>query len=133
MVIIRYTFRISLMQFRRLLSSVPILDRYTGKLLSVSENIFDLAISQVYEEIFPSTIMSMIPNADYARDTFTRRSCTGFVFFLAHAPLSWQTRQQPSVALSTIESEFGCMCRSSGVCVVNSTFKEIWMSMNGTS
>ena len=63
---------------------------------------------------FPCDITHMIPtgyvDADYARDTVTRRSCTGFVFFLADAPISWQTRQQPSVALSTMESEFMAAC-----------------------
>jgi len=60
------------------------------------------------------TIETMIPtgfvDADYARDTDTRRSCTGFMFFLSDAPISWQTRQQPSVALSTMESEFMAAC-----------------------
>ena len=48
--------------------------------------------------------------ADYAREPSTRRSCTGYIFFLADAPISWQTRQQPSVALSTMESEFMAAC-----------------------
>ena len=71
-----------------------------------------LPLSQV--DPFPCDITHMIPtgyvDADYARDTVTRRSCTGFVFFLADAPISWQTRQQPSVALSTMESEFMAAC-----------------------
>ena len=44
-------------------------------------------------------------DADYAKDTLTCRSCSGFVFFLVDATISWQTRQQPSVELSTLESE----------------------------
>ena len=71
-------------------------------------------LSPTSKHIFPHTITSMIPtgfvDADYARDTSTRRSCTGFIFFLAEAPISWQTRQQPSVALSTMESEFMAAC-----------------------
>ena len=59
-------------------------------------------LSPTAKHLFPNTITSMIPtgfvDADYARDTSTRRSCTGFIFFLADAPISWQTRQQPSVA-----------------------------------
>ena len=60
------------------------------------------------------SIESMIPvgyvDADYARDPVTRRSCSGYMFFLANAPISWQTRQQPTVALSTMESEFMAAC-----------------------
>ena len=71
-------------------------------------------LSPGQEEHYPCTINSMIPigyvDADYARDPSTRRSCTGYIFFLADAPISWQTRQQPSVALSTMESEFMAAC-----------------------
>ena len=71
-------------------------------------------LSPTSQHIFPHSITSLIPvgfvDADYARDISTRRSCTGFVFFLAEAPISWQTRQQPSVALSTMESEFMAAC-----------------------
>ena len=44
-------------------------------------------ISPGQEEHYPCTINSMIPigyvDADYARDPSTRRSCTGYIFFLA--------------------------------------------------
>ena len=49
-------------------------------------------------------------DADYARDKTTFRSVTGYIYFLAKAPISWQTRQQPSVALSTMEAEFMAAC-----------------------
>ena len=34
----------------------------------------------------------------------------GFIFFLGGAPISWQSRHQPSVALSTMEAEFMAAC-----------------------
>ena len=47
-------------------------------------------LPQTSENAFPLTIKQVIPtgfvDADYARDTHTRRSCTGFVFFFADAP-----------------------------------------------
>ena len=49
-------------------------------------------------------------DADYAADTDSRRSVTGHLFMLAGAPYSWQSRQQASVALSTIESEYMEAC-----------------------
>ena len=71
-------------------------------------------LSLTSKHIFPHAITSMIPtgfvDADFARDTSTRRSCTGFIFFLADAPISWQTRQQPTVAMSTMEAEFMAAC-----------------------
>ena len=49
-------------------------------------------------------------DSDYARDIDTRRSVTGYIFLLAGAPISWQSRQQPSVALSSMESEYMAAC-----------------------
>ena len=40
----------------------------------------------------------------------TRRSVTGFVFYLAGAPICWQSRQQPTVALSSMEAEYMAAC-----------------------
>ena len=74
-------------------------------------------ISTTISEPLPkstSTITDVLPeafsDADYARDTDTRRSVTGFIFFLGGAPISWQSRHQPSVALSTMEAEFMAAC-----------------------
>ena len=44
-------------------------------------------------------------DADWAEDTKDRRSCTGYVMMLANGPISWCTRKQRSVALSTMEAE----------------------------
>jgi len=72
----------------------------SGLLLGTEESI------RTIEEMIPTGFV----DADYARDTDSRRSCTGFIYFLSEAPISWQTRQQPSVALSTMESEFMAAC-----------------------
>ena len=42
-------------------------------------------------------------DADYAGDTDTRRSTTGYVFILSGGAISWSSRLQPTVALSTAE------------------------------
>ena len=49
-------------------------------------------------------------DADYANDPDSRRSITGYVFVLAGAPISWQSRQQVSVALSSMEAEHMAAC-----------------------
>jgi hypothetical protein len=45
-------------------------------------------------------------DADWAMDIRHRRSISGMVFFFAGAVIAWKTCVQPTVALSTVESEF---------------------------
>jgi hypothetical protein len=44
-------------------------------------------------------------NTDWAMDIIHRRSISGVVLFLAGAVVAWKTRVQPTVALSTADSE----------------------------
>lgn len=45
-------------------------------------------------------------DADWATDVATRRSISGYVFSLAGGTISWNTKKQSIVALSTTESEY---------------------------
>jgi transposase InsO family protein len=45
-------------------------------------------------------------DADWAADAHDRKSTTGFVFFLGSTPVTWNSRKQPTVALSSTESEY---------------------------
>ena len=49
-------------------------------------------------------------DADHANDPDSRRSITGYVFALAGVPISWQSRQHMSVALSSMEAEYMAAC-----------------------
>jgi hypothetical protein len=48
-------------------------------------------------------------DADWANDTTDRRSTTGYIFTLGSAPISWKTRKQQTVALSSCEAEYMSM------------------------
>ena len=45
-------------------------------------------------------------DSDYANSVDDRRSVTGYVNFLASGPVTWQSKTQASVALSTMEAEY---------------------------
>lgn len=52
-------------------------------------------------------------DADWASDVDKRRSCTGFIFKLCDGAISWGSKRQPTVALSSTEAEY--MALSSAV------------------
>ncbi|KAM2196223.1 hypothetical protein ACFX1R_030129 [Malus domestica] len=45
-------------------------------------------------------------DSDWAADPNTRRSITGFVVYLGHNPISWQSKKQASVSRSSTEAEY---------------------------
>ncbi|CAI6001420.1 unnamed protein product [Closterium sp. NIES-65] len=50
-------------------------------------------------------------DADYAGDSADRKSHTGYNYCLNGAAISWQSKRQPVVALSTTESEYISLCQ----------------------
>ena len=47
---------------------------------------------------------------DWAGDKVTRKSTTGYVFLFANAAISWSSRKQPTIALSSTEAEYMAGC-----------------------
>ena len=50
--------------------------------------------------------LEVFVDSDYAGDRIDRRSTTGYVIKIAGAAVSWSSKKQTTVALSTAESEF---------------------------
>lgn len=53
-----------------------------------------------------AVLMNAYVDADWGGDLDDRKSCTGYVVMLANGPISWETKKQKSVALSTMEAEY---------------------------
>ena len=49
-------------------------------------------------------------DSDWAADTDTRRSRTGYVILISGGPVIWQTKSQKTVALSSCEAELYALC-----------------------
>jgi hypothetical protein len=58
-------------------------------------------------------------DADWAQDIETRRSIGAFVFDVAGGYISWSSKKQPTVALSTAEAEY--------MSASNATKEAIWL------
>ena len=54
----------------------------------------------------PITAITGYTDADWAGDQDTRRSTSGFVFNLGSGAISWSSKRQPTVALSSCEAEY---------------------------
>ena len=58
------------------------------------------------KDILVTGVLKGYSDADWAGQVDDRRSTSGYVFFVAGGPVSWQAKTQKSVALSTAEAEY---------------------------
>ena len=64
----------------------------------------------MYGDPSSGTTLKGFADADWAADKDTRRSATGYIFELGGAAISWNSKLQPTVALSTSEAEYMSAC-----------------------
>ncbi|XP_046142324.1 secreted RxLR effector protein 161-like [Osmia bicornis bicornis] len=50
-------------------------------------------------------------DSDWGGDVDDRRSCTGNLLILAGGPVSWKSKKQKSVSLSTMEAEYAALAK----------------------
>jgi hypothetical protein len=71
-------------------------------------------------ELSPSAFV----DADYGGCRDTRRSTSGFVFTMAGGAVSWSSKRQTTVALSTVEAEYVAMSR----CAQQMVWMQSWLN-----
>jgi len=54
----------------------------------------------------PNTGLQAFTDADWGSDVDNRRSCTGYVFCMGGGAISWNSKRQATVALSSTEAEY---------------------------
>jgi hypothetical protein len=70
-------------------------------------------------------------DADFAGDLTTRKSTTGFVFMFHGGPVSWASRRQRSIALSTTDAEFFAVSEGAREAIwLKRLLQEIGMKVN---
>ena len=65
------------------------------------------------------TSLTSYSDTNFANNELDRRSLTGYVFKIGNAAITWNTRKQPTVALSTMEAEY--------MAVATVTCEAIWL------
>jgi hypothetical protein len=70
---------------------------------------------------YPKANAQFYVDADHATNKDDRRSVTGYTFVLAGGPVSWQSKTQPTVALSSMEAEYMAAC--------SATQEALWLAM----
>lgn len=83
--------------------------RGVQQLLRYFKGTTDIGITYNGKHDTNTNILEGYVDADWAADIDTRRSQTGYIFYLNGGPVSWQSKKQTTVALSTVEAEYMAM------------------------
>jgi hypothetical protein len=73
-------------------------------------------------------------DADWASDTISRKSVTGYIIKLAGGAVSWVSRKQKTVALSSTEAEYMCLSDTTRQIVwIQALYKELGFNISNTA
>ena len=89
--------------------STPIIQ--SGRhLLRYLQNTKDTEITYGTQDERDSNVVFGYSDADWGADPQTRRSTSGYVFMMNGGPISWGSKAQPTVSLSSTEAEYEALC-----------------------
>lgn len=109
-------------------------DKPTLKLCQAINHLLKyLNTTKHYSLKFSGNINSLIgySDADWGGDLINRKSTSAFVFFFGNCTVSWQSRLQPTVALSTVEAEYLALTSATQEAIwLRSLLQECGLTMN---
>jgi hypothetical protein len=79
-------------------------------LLRYLQNTKDTEITYGTQDERDSNVVFGYSDADWGADPETRRSTSGYVFMMNGGPISWGSKAQPTVSLSSTEAEYKALC-----------------------
>ncbi|KAL0440222.1 UNVERIFIED_CONTAM: Retrovirus-related Pol polyprotein from transposon TNT 1-94 [Sesamum latifolium] len=81
-----------------------------GSLMYLTATLPDMKFAEIIDKLVAYI------DSDYARDVEDKKSTLGYVFLLISGAVSWSSRKQPIVSLSTTKAEFiavaSCVCQA---------------------
>lgn len=92
--------------------------RMAKRVLHYLAGTVDLCI--VYTKPTDSFVVEGWVDADWGECKVTRRSTTGWIFLANGAPISWCSKRQPTIALSTTEGEY--------MAITQATKEAVWVT-----
>ncbi|CAJ2670756.1 unnamed protein product [Trifolium pratense] len=88
----------------------------------------------LYKKTSDELQLSAWTDSDYAGDLDDRKSTSGYLFMLGSGAISWSSRKQPIVTLSTTEAEFVAAASCSCQCVwLGNVLKHLRISQKNTT
>ena len=86
-------------------------EHWTGikRVLRYIKGTLDYGLKFVYSKNF---VLYGYSDADWAGDIESRKSTSGYVFRLGGCTISWKSKKQPVVALSSTEAEYVALCHA---------------------
>lgn len=76
-------------------------------------------------------ILKGYSDSDFASDTDTRRSTTGYIFKLSNGPVTWNSQRQSTVSLSTTEAEYiAASCAAREAVWIRQLLRDVKESLN---
>ena len=94
----------------------------------------DYKLTYVHKKTGSGPVLFGYCDSDWGNDVDDRRSYTGYAFLLSGGAVSWQSKKQPTTALSSVEAEYMAATQATKEAIWWRTFlSELGLDINGST